>query len=353
MTELVPYASERRALANYSADWLLDPAEIAQRIGGTDFVPTGLRGNAAAITAALLYGAEVGLGRMQSLAKIAVINGRPTLAAEAQRALILAAGHDLWIEESNTTRCTVCGRRRGSDAVSRVTWTMDDAKRAGLASKGPWRAYPRQMLLARASAELARAVFPDAIGGLAATEELDEDGTLAGVGNGDEASAQAPSRPSTRRRRASVTTTTESPPAAPAEPAVAASSEPEPGESTEPPEAPEPELMTDAQRRRMMAAFRDVGISDRGERLTYSAGVVGREVASAAELTVAEASQIIDTLADQAALRAAAAADEPASPFQPPADIAAQLTGALPADEQAVLDELAEVAEEIPPGSSV
>ena len=103
---VVPY--ESRA-------WLTlqNPAlELANAIAATDFVPTTLRGNPAAITAAILYGDEVGLGPMQSLAKIAVINGRPTLAAETQRALILQAGHDIWIEDSTNTKCTVAGRRQ-------------------------------------------------------------------------------------------------------------------------------------------------------------------------------------------------------------------------------------------------
>ena len=106
MTDVVPYTGRE---VGFTADWLLDPAEIAQRIGGTDFVPKALRNNPAAITAALLYGLEVGLGRMQSLAKIAVIDGRPSLAAEAQRALILAAGHEIWPEEATITRCVMAG----------------------------------------------------------------------------------------------------------------------------------------------------------------------------------------------------------------------------------------------------
>ena len=165
-----------------SRQWveLMQPAiELAKAVAGTDFVPKQMRNNPAAITAAVLYGDEVGLGPMQSLARISVIDGRPSLAAEAQRALILAAGHELWIEESTVTRCTVAGRRRDSDQTSRVTWTMDDAKRANLAGKQNWRQYPRQMLLARGSAELARAVFADAIGGMIATEELEGDDTPA------------------------------------------------------------------------------------------------------------------------------------------------------------------------------
>ena len=125
--------------------------ELAEIIANTDFVPKGLRGNQPAILAAILYGHEVGLEPMQSLAKISVIEGRPSLWAEAQRALILAAGHEMWVEESTVTRATVAGRRRDSKQTQRVTWTLDDAKRARIAGKQNWQTYPRQMLVARAS----------------------------------------------------------------------------------------------------------------------------------------------------------------------------------------------------------
>ena len=350
MSEVIPYTSPRPAVAepSFAADWLLDPAEIAQRIGGTDFVPQSLRGNAAAITAALLYGQEVGLGRMQSLAKIAVINGRPTLAAEAQRALILAAGHEIWTEESTITRCTIAGRRRGSDQISRVTWTMDDARRAGLAGKQPWRQYPRQMLLARASAELARAIFPDAIGGLSATEELDD---AAPDANGTREAAQ-PRRQTTRKRREDVASATEAgaqpepepqsiaadreaqeaaqAPAAdagddrPGEAVAAAETVPLPpdeqafvdeaverfdatdvtdrqdvpqgGPKPEPNAPPDPEAITDPQRRKLHALFRDKGIADRADRLAFCGGVVGRPIPTSTDLTKQEAGQVIDYL---------------------------------------------------------
>jgi hypothetical protein len=309
MTELVPYT--RTEVGSYDADWLLDPAEIAQRIGGTEFVPAGIRDNPAAITAALLYGSEVGLGRMQSLAKIAVINGRPTLAAEAQRALILAAGHELWIDESTTTRCIVAGRRRGSTHISRITWTIDDATRAGLAGKQPWRMYPRQMLLARASAELARAIFPDAIGGLAATEEYEDEPPAPETND-------VP-KPGRRRRRAA---------AAPAEPAALPAAEtglpPEeaavldelekmgakdegqgsgaadegPQEANESLDSgdPAPDPISGEQRAKLHAMFREKGVPERTDRLRYCERVVGRELKSSNELTKDEASVIIDRL---------------------------------------------------------
>lgn len=275
--------------------------ELANQIAGTDFVPASLRNNPAAITAAILYGNEVGLGPMQSLARIAVINGRPTLAAETQRALILAAGHDLWIEETTVTKCTVAGRRVDSDATSRVTWTIDDARRAGLAGKQPWRMYPRQMLLARASAELARAVFPDAIGGLAATEEIDD------TGQADDGTTPAePPTTKRTRKRASVTApaTTPPPPEPPqldgppvpgdldaaadhAGPAAAAAA----GEPAPPLSGP--------QKRKLFALFRELGISDRGERLDYAAYVIGRPIDSSNDLTLDEAAKLIDHLENE------------------------------------------------------
>jgi hypothetical protein len=301
MTDLVPY-TRPPATGRYVADWLLDPAELAQRIGGTDFVPTALRNNPAAITAALLYGEEVGLaGPMTSLARIAVINGTPTLYAEAQRALILHAGHDLWIDELTVSRCTVAGRRKDSDQISRVTWTMDDARRAGLAGKQPWRTYPRQMLLARASAELARAVFPDAIGGLAATEELEDSPELA------DANGATEPKPTRRRRRANVSTTeTAQPPAPTHSPEEAPASEPPPTAEGDIDDLArefdaqlveaEPAPITDAQRRKIHALFREQNIADRDQRLTICGGIIGRDVPTSTSLTLDEASQIIEWL---------------------------------------------------------
>jgi hypothetical protein len=191
VTDLVPYTNGRSWVA------LMAPAvELAKHVSETAFVPKGLRGNPPAIVAAIMYGDEVGLGPMQALAKIAVIDGRPSLSAEAQRALILAAGHDIWVEEATNTRVTVGGMRSNSDRPSKVTWTLDDAKRAGLAGRPNWRSYPRQMLMARATAELARLIFADAVGGIAATEELEDGEEFA------ESGAEEPK--GNRRKRRSV-----------------------------------------------------------------------------------------------------------------------------------------------------
>jgi hypothetical protein len=276
---------------------------MARQIGDTEFVPKSLRNRPAAIAACILFGYEVGLEPMQSLAKIAVIDGKPALTAEAQRALILAAGHEVWIEDATATRVTIAGRRRDSEQVTRVTWTMDDARRANLAGRQNWRTYPRQMLLARASAELARAIFADAIGGLMAAEEL-EDGDVPQDGD------TAP--PKQRRRRRAATTTAAAPApldeAAQATPPSESDAPPPPPEDESPPSSPSPgdveseqggftePLASEPQRRKMFALFRERLVLGRDERLAYARQVIGRDVASSTELTISEAAKIIDAL---------------------------------------------------------
>jgi hypothetical protein len=289
---VIPYSPPTENGAAWLA--MMDRAgELSEVIANTEFVPKGLRGKPPAILAAILYGHEVGIGPMQSLAKIAVIEGRPTLAAETQRGLILAAGHELWIEESTNTRAIVAGRRRGDSQTSRCTWTLDDAKRARIGGKQNWQAYPRQMLLARASAELARAIFADVIGGLAATEELDDD--LATIVETPPVESDAAPTTTRRRRRR------------------AAGAEPEPEPVTP---APEPDPPTRAQMNLLMATFREHGYSDddRDARLAFTSATLGREVATARDLSGLEISRLLDALN---------APDAPT--FTPPADVQEEL----------------------------
>lgn len=300
-------------------DVMMPAIELAKAIADTDFVPSRFRGNAAQISAAILYGDEVGIGPMQSLAHIAIIEGRPTLAAETQRALVLAAGHELWPEEMNTTRVTWCGRRSGRDQVTRVTWTKDDATKAKLAGRKAWIEYPRQMLSARASAELVRAIFADVVGGLAAREELEDAIWLGELETETGGRRDNTAGSGARRRRgrpakvaAAPTLQTVSGDTPPAElpplPGELDSTSPPPGSSS-----PAPAMITDTQRRRIMAQFRECGITDRGERLRYAAQVISRKIGSSNELTEREADALaadLERLHGEQVAAAAPAAEE-------------------------------------------
>lgn len=159
-----------------SFDLLPTAFQMAEKLARTEFVPAALRGKPDSIMACILTGHEMGISPMQALAKIHIIEGRPGPSAELMRAVVLAHGHEIWIEETTTTRVTVCGRRNGSEHTSKITWTLDDARKAGLDGRQNWKKYPRAMLTARATGELVRNLFPDVLAGLTYTAEELSDG---------------------------------------------------------------------------------------------------------------------------------------------------------------------------------
>jgi hypothetical protein len=145
--------------------------KLSQRISMTPFVPNGLRGKNENVLACILTGQELGIGAMQALNSINIIDGRPAISPELMRALVFQAGHTINVLEHDETKCVLEGIRSDTGAKATVTWSMADAKRAGLASKKNWETYPRAMLLARATSELCRTIFPDVIAGMSYTPE--------------------------------------------------------------------------------------------------------------------------------------------------------------------------------------
>lgn len=279
-------------------DLLAPAAELARTIAPTDFVPRNYRNNPPAITAAILYGDEIGLGPLVAVNQIFVIEGRVFIAAEAQRALVLRAGHEIVLEESTSVRACWAGVRAGGQKVTRIVWTMDRARRARLDGKPNWRSYPEQMLSARASAELCRAIFADAIHGLGAIEEYDGDDGL----DGATSSAATPAPRTTRSRRRAV---------------AAAVVAPDPGPGTAPELPPLPgetdvaavdladatrddeqaaQLIEPRQLRRLQSLMRTRGIGDRADRLALACEIIGRTVTTSKELTEIEADRVIDYL---------------------------------------------------------
>lgn len=191
-------------------DWALVIAPIsslAEQVSNTEFVPAALRGKPAAVAAAILFGRELDMPPMQALQQVHVIDGRPSLSAEHKRAMILEKGHLLSVT-GDGGQATATGRRllyrypQTGEPVygepSTVTWTLAMATAAGLTGKKNWQKHPRQMLKARATAELANDLFADITHGLATLEELQDDDAVP-------SSAPAPATEKVSRAKKGVT----------------------------------------------------------------------------------------------------------------------------------------------------
>jgi len=131
-------------------------------------------GTPEAAVAIILQGYELGIGAMQSLNSIYLIEGHLTIAASLMGALIYRdLGPGAYrVVESSDRRCIIEARRAGWPEPSRMTWTIEMATAAGLAGKDNWKKFPQAMLLARCTAAMARAYFPEIIRGCYAPEEL-------------------------------------------------------------------------------------------------------------------------------------------------------------------------------------
>jgi len=271
---------------NHWVDLVAPAAELAKSIANTEFVPTEMRGNPAVVAACILYGAEIGIGPMMALAKVDIVKGRPAPKAELARALALSAGHEVWVVEATNTKCTVAGKRRGSDHEQRVTWTLDDVKKAGIVNQN-YSKYPRQMLLARASAELVRQMCPDALGGIGQfAEELDGDTDAPAI-------AGTPVQATTGNRRARMPLSLPSGPMeAPLLPGEEDGSAEPPPAATEQPKGD----ITDAQMRKVQALLNEHGYTERTKAIGFVSDTIGRAVASRNELSKAEAAKVIDAL---------------------------------------------------------
>lgn len=178
-------ATELEIRNEHTDGWIrvLEPVgTLAQALAGTEFVPKALRNKPEAVTAAILFGRELAMPPLQSLAQVHMVEGKATLSAEHMRAMVFAAGHEITYPVLKGTQVIARGRRRYADGTwsspTEVEWNWAMAEYAGLSRKDNWRKYPRAMLEARATGELCRLVFPDVTHGMLTSEEVEDGGDV-------------------------------------------------------------------------------------------------------------------------------------------------------------------------------
>ena len=142
-------------------------------------VKSGMFGvaNEAAAMVIILTGRSLGLDPTAALRGTHVVKGKAVTSSDMIVGIVRKSGECAsWVViKSTAEECTIETRRKGDDAPVRHTWTMEMAKRAGLANKDNWRAYPHAMLRARCSAELGRMVYPDFLLGVYVEGEIPEE----------------------------------------------------------------------------------------------------------------------------------------------------------------------------------
>lgn len=153
--------------------------EFSKMLAKSDMVPAAYRNKPENILLAMQWGMEVGLGPLQAIQNIAVINGKPSVYGDALLALVRGASVcDDVIEsfdgEGDSLTAVCIAKRRGKVPVP-ARFSVADAKKAGLWNKqGPWQQYPRRMLQMRARGFALRDAFPDLLRGIITREEAED-----------------------------------------------------------------------------------------------------------------------------------------------------------------------------------
>jgi hypothetical protein len=187
MTDIVTRDSKVPVAFGVPMSSLDEAYRLSQNLSLSMMLPSALRGKPADVLAMLLYGQELGLGPMQSIQTIYVVEGRPSLSAQLWRALVRRAGHKFRVlERVRNTSCTIEIERCDDPGHPHVeTFTLDDAIQLGKVSlkdgkpysrsqQGkplPWETVTDDMLFARATARGCRAACPEVALGFYADDE--------------------------------------------------------------------------------------------------------------------------------------------------------------------------------------
>lgn len=130
-----------------------------------------------AVFVVLSYGEELGWSPVQSLAKIYLVQGKPSVDINALFGVADSNGliECFQVVERTATRCIVKARRPGEAIDHTATFTIEDAKRANLTGKDNWKGYPDDMLFARATGRLLKIVCPGVFVGLLSKQEAEDE----------------------------------------------------------------------------------------------------------------------------------------------------------------------------------
>lgn len=149
-----------RALTEFDQVW-----RLAGNLAQSPLLPTSLTKNAnktqANVALIIMYGAELGLAPMQALQSIYVVNGRPQMSGQLWLAKVREAGHKVEKLEHTAAKCTIRITRGDSGEQWTETFTIEEARTAGLAGKDVWKAYPKRMLQWRAVSNCATSICPE------------------------------------------------------------------------------------------------------------------------------------------------------------------------------------------------
>lgn len=152
---------------------------VAENLAKSGMFPDARNG--AQAFSKIMLGRSLGLGPMQAMTGIHIVEGKPQLAATTLAGFVRQhPDYDYTVVDHDEQKCAITfWRADDGDVFARElgtsTFTLDEAKAAGIyKAKSAWEKYPRNMLFARAMSNGVRWYCPDLFGGVPVYTEADE-----------------------------------------------------------------------------------------------------------------------------------------------------------------------------------
>jgi hypothetical protein len=114
----------------------------------------------------ILAGRELGLSPLQSITEIYIVNGKVALQSKLIASLIKKSGkYDYHVDKWDDSECVLSFFQLNGERIKigESSFSIKDAAKAGIVNKEVWKAYPRNMLFARAISNGGRLFCPDVI----------------------------------------------------------------------------------------------------------------------------------------------------------------------------------------------
>lgn len=180
---------------------MLEVRALADYLSRSKFIPQSFRGDISTAVMLIVTCKQYNLP-ITALSEVMEVNGKVGFWGRTKLGIVLKSGLCEYLIPSEQTekKCTIVTKRKGWPKEVTVTYTIEQAEKAGLLARSDaWKKHPSDMLYWRAVSRVISQVYPDVIQGFATVEEAEEENSLPQVSA--VAMPEAIEEPKPKRRR--------------------------------------------------------------------------------------------------------------------------------------------------------
>ena len=155
---------------------MLEVRALANFLCRSKFIPQSFRGDLNTAVMLIVTCKQYGLP-ITALSEVMEVNGKVGFWGRTKLGIVLKSGVCEYIipTEQTDKKCTLETQRKGWPKPVTITYTLEQAEKAGLLARSDaWKKHPSDMLYWRAVSRIISQVYPDVIQGFATVEEEEE-----------------------------------------------------------------------------------------------------------------------------------------------------------------------------------